>query len=234
MNGISDMFRYASGVGHIVNKDLPKIPYQSRKGVAVDRSQFSVKEYIKLRRLSLKRIREARNKRVRFERQVLDFVIRLMATTGLRTHEAVSLRWADCTPVLVGVRRLRTCEIHIPGNDTKEGRDIAVKPYVWISIRRFHDLTDQPDDQPLCPWGDLEGSFGQLVIAAGLKFDQKGNRRILYSLRHSYAQWSTLYRRWPSILTAKMMGHKLTTHTEIYARIEARQASEDLIGNPAI
>jgi len=228
--GVADLMNFSVDKLFIRRKDVPVIPYLPREVDKDERSEFTLAEYNRLRRVSRKRIQEARNRRNRRERQLLDLCIGIMASTGIRTGEMMALRWDDCTPALT-LRGRKTCEIFILGNEIKEGRNITPPPRVWRWIKMLREIGGQPDDQPLMPWGDCEKSFTSLLndprLATGqrsMKTDRKGNRRILYSLRHSYAIWEAK-RGYPMEETCRLMGHKLYIHHRIYARVAVSEIS---------
>lgn len=229
---VNDFFVFC--VREKVIAKAPRPAYVTVEQSKVNRSEFSVAEYIRLRRVSRKRIAEATSLHAR-QRTILDLVIRIMAQTGLRTGEMMALRWVDCTPLRERTRRgllISTGELHIPDNEIKPGREIVVKPYVWCWLKRLRDITGRADDESIMPYADLEGSFTRLLQDPRLrmKHDRRGNRRILYSLRHSFAQWCALYRKhWPTKLVAEMMGHELATHSKVYSRISARRASRSVM-----
>jgi hypothetical protein len=128
----------------------------------------------------------------------------------------------------------QTVTIHIPGSvrPCKDDRDITVVSRVahWIGMLR--EIGDQLDNQPLMPRRDREGSFTCLLNDPRLatddarcdqgkrpmKIDAQGNRRFLYSLRHSYAIWEAQRGR-EMTETCRLMGHSLLTHNRIYARV---------------
>jgi hypothetical protein len=59
----------------------------------------------------------------------------------------------------------QTVTIHIPGSvrPCKDDHDITIVSRVahWIGMLR--EIGDQPDNQPLMPWRDREGSFTSLL-----------------------------------------------------------------------
>jgi integrase len=134
--------------------------------------------------------------------------------------------------------------IHIPGSvrPCKDDRDITVVSRLahWIGMLR--EIGDQPDNQPLMPWRDREGSFTSLLNDPRLatddarydqgkrpmKIDAQGNRCILYSLRHSYAIWEAQRGR-EMTEASRLMGHSLPTHHQIYAHVATTKISKKRI-----
>jgi len=262
LTAVNDLFRFAVRSGWVTPRAKPKQAYLPLDRHKTERSDFTWREYVRLRRMSRERVfevcpapnadmarylehrqkargegqsgpRNKGNSRHYRERRILDFVIKIMACTGMRTAEVMNVRWVDLDFIReahsrVQGLRVRTAELFIKGNDVKPGRTIMLKPYVAHWFRQLHALaTPKTDQDPIMPYRDLEGSFTRLLQAAGLKVDRAGNRRILYSLRHSFAIWAALHRQHvPTLLVAKQMGHTLSVHAETYARVLSRDASK--------
>jgi integrase len=116
----------------------------------------------------------------------------ILANTGIRVGEARTLRWSD----------IRTQQ-----NDTSEptvifyvsgktgGREVVSRNAdVLDYLARLKSLYDQPNPDGFVfshpdgkPIKSFKKSFAGLLNDAGVTFDKEGNRRTIYSLRHTYA-----------------------------------------------
>ena len=232
LTAVSDLFNFAVRSGWITKRQKPLIPWMPVPKQKIERSDFTVEEYVRLRRMSRQRIADA-TKRHRIQRQTLDLVIQIMIGSGIRTAEMMNIRWIDLKAVREAHTRVsglivRTAELSIPGNEVKPGREIILKPYVFHYLKKLRALTGRSDRETLMPYRDLEGSFTRLLIASDLKIDRRGNRRILYSLRHTYAIWAATHpmrKKIPTLSIAKAMGHELDVHGRVYARVLSTDAS---------
>ena len=143
----------------------------------VHRAWFSPEEYKKLYEATRKNVREVqtakkrsrRNKqsrRVWLAEQLHDKIL-FMANTGIRPDETNWLKYRDVEIV----------------QDDATG---AVRPFERMVERNQPEPTER-----LFPV-DHKKQFNRILDELGLKLDRNGNRRTLYSLRHSYISFRLL------------------------------------------
>ena len=133
------------------------------------------------------------------------FVYGMIATYGLRNHEAFRL----------SMEGLPVIEI---SEDTKTGfREIWPCPGEWVD--RFCLSTGKP------PALNLSRSNQSLGHAVTLQFRRYGIPFNPYDLRHAWAI-RTLETGWPLELSAQMMGHSVTVHTRTYQRWITRERKQ--------
>lgn len=169
---------------------LPDIsmPYRASSKV-VHRAWFSPDEYKKLYTASRENSKAAQGKSWQWAAEQLHDKILFMANTGIRPDEANWLEFRDVqviddeatneTILLIEVRGKRGvgyCK-SMPG---------AVLPFQRMQERNNPDPTDK-----LFPV-DHKKQFNGILERTNLKFDRQGNRRTLYSLRHSYISFRLL------------------------------------------
>ena len=77
---------------------------------------------------------------------------------------------------------------------------------------------------------DLHGAFEILLNEAGLLLDSNGNRRSLYSLRHTYATFQILYSGIDLHTLAKNMGTSIGMLEKHYSHLEVLQRADALAG----
>ena len=106
----------------------------------------------------------------------------------------------------------------------------------WAKKHASSDFVfHRPDGSP---WGDIGGSFDELIVSSGLQKQQPAERVTRHSLRHTYASWLAIaglsLRR-----IQELLGHKSIITTERYSHLGqsgvqpyylelAKQVSRDL------
>ena len=129
------------------------------------------------------------------ERFYVQHYVLVMGNTGIRIGEMRNCRWADLSSV-----ETTTGEKVLFAVDGKTGkRQVVGNPGIERYIKRLWDFRSQelgtePDmTEPIfChpngkTIGSYKGSFERLLNECGLRKDEYGNNRTLYSLRHTYA-----------------------------------------------
>jgi integrase len=124
------------------------------------------------------------------------WVFGVMATFGVRPHEAFACQFID--PLTLKI-----------GNDTKTGGRItrAIRPK-WSTDWDLMDVK--------LPKTSKQGrACGQLVSHAFARYQVPF---VPYDLRHAWAVRASVTHGLPTSSSAKMMGHSVTTHTTVYHR----------------
>ena len=153
------------------------------------RPAFTSEEYRRLYEFMRGWTKKSTNPKIQKDRELLRDYVLIMANSGMRKGEARTLKWRDVNSytnehgVWTTLRvkgktgeRLVVCQ---PGTERYFNR-LKKRPY-----------KTQPDDLVFChkdgePIADWT-SFSSLIKAAGLERDTNGNKRSIYSLRHTYA-----------------------------------------------
>jgi integrase len=187
-------------------KYLPDLsePYKT-SGKIVHRAWFSPEEYKQLYEATRKRAQKPLNKRWTWACEQLHDLVLFMANTGLRPDEAARLEFRDVTIVDDESTDETILEIEVRG---KRGVGYcksmagAVLPFKRVQDRLRPVTLEGDDDEPAevkpsvewrkpVPTDRLFPYTHRLLLNAildeeGLKFDREGQRRTLYSLRHTY------------------------------------------------
>lgn len=153
------------------------------------RAWFSPDEYKKLYKATREATRSAIGDRNKYMTAQLHDQILFMTNTGIRPDEAKRLEYRDVeivededtneTILLISVRGKRGigyCK-SMPG---------AVLPFQRMMDR------NKPNPTDLMFSIDHRSLFNRILADLDLKFDREGNRRTLYSLRHSYISFRLL------------------------------------------
>lgn len=163
-------------------------PFSSSNKV-VHRAWFSPDEYKQLYEATRANAKCALNPyHKRLAEQLHDKIL-FMANTGIRPDEANWLEYRDVEIVEDDATGETILEIEVRG---KRGVGYcksttgAVRPFERMKERNQPELTDR-----LFPV-DHKKQFNRILDEIDLKFDRNGNRRTLYSLRHSYISFRLL------------------------------------------
>jgi len=169
---------------------LPDLSVAYRaSGKVAHRAWFSPDEYKQLYTATRKNIKEANNSYHRKMAEQLHDKILFMANTGIRPDEANWLEYRDIEIVEDDATGETILEIEVRG---KRGVGYcksttgAVRPFERMIERNQPELTDR-----LFPV-DHKKQFNRILEEEELKVDRQGNRRTLYSLRHSYISFRLL------------------------------------------
>jgi len=163
-------------------------PYRASNKVA-HRAWFSPEEYKQLYTATRANIKAAKTKlHVRLAQQLHDKVL-FMANTGIRPDEANWLEYRDVEIVEYNATGETIIEIEVRckrGVGYCKSTTGAVRPFERMVERNQPEPTDR-----LFPV-DHKKQFNRILDDEGLKEDRQGNRRTLYSLRHSYISFRLL------------------------------------------
>jgi integrase len=164
------------------------MPYRSA-GKVVHRAWFSPDEYKKLYEATRKNIKQAKSKyHIRMAKQLHDKIL-FMANTGIRPDEANWLEYRDIEIVEDDATGETILEIEVRGK-----RGVGYCKSTTGAVRPFERMVERNQPEPtdrLFPV-DHKKQFNRILAEQELKFDRQGNRRTLYSLRHSYISFRLL------------------------------------------
>ena len=153
------------------------------------RPAFTGQEYRQLYLFMRGWAKKTNNPRVAKDRALLREYVLIMTNSGMRKGEARNLKWRD-----VNVYRNQHGEWVTLTVKGKTGERLVVcQPDTqrYFNRLRQRGYKTDPDDLVFChedglPIADWIG-FSALLKAAGLERDTHGNKRSIYSLRHTYA-----------------------------------------------
>lgn len=169
---------------------LPDVsaPYRS-SGKVVHRAWFSLDEYKALYTATRANIEKARSTGHKKVAQTLHDKILFMANTGIRPDEANRLEYRDVEIVRDEATGETILELVVRGK-----RGVGYCKSMAGAVMPFQRLVERNDPAPsdlLFPH-DHKKQFNRILTELTLKFDREGNRRTLYSLRHSYISFRLL------------------------------------------
>ncbi|MGD9670795.1 MAG: tyrosine-type recombinase/integrase [Hyphomicrobiaceae bacterium] len=179
-----------AAVRHEWLKHVPDLsaPYR-RSGKIAHRAWFSPAEYRMLYKATRENIRQAIGRRkVRMAEELHDKVL-FLANTGIRPDEARRLEYRDVTVVKDQATNQTILEIEVRGK-----RGVGYCKSMGGAVQPFLRMKERSRPQPtdLLFVKDHKRQFNRILEELNLKFDRDGNRRTLYSLRHSYISFRLL------------------------------------------
>jgi len=163
-------------------------PYQANAKVT-HRGWFSKEDYKRLYEATRANAKKTEGKLYEHTAAQLHDKILFMANTGLRPDEANNLEYRDVSIVEDKASGQTILEIEVRGKrgvgfcKSTQG---AVFPFKRLLERNKPESTDKVFPQ------DHKKLFNRILADLGLKFDRHGNRRTMYSLRHSYISFRLL------------------------------------------
>ena len=163
------------------------------------RPHFGNKDWMKLTRFLREWVKQGKNKSgpILRDRIVLTNYVLILANTGIRVGEARNLKWSDIDN-FDGDDGTEKISLQVKGKTGPRevvARTLDVKEYLnRISLLRREELNAKPskDEYIFCHKDgtqihSFKKGFNALIKEAGVEFDGNGQRRVIYSLRHTYA-----------------------------------------------
>jgi integrase len=176
---------------------LPRFPKQKLESNR--RPHFDNKDWAKLTRYLREFVKSPIGKVVRDRTMLINYVL-ILANTGIRVGEARTLKWRDLSQIPQAKNSNLPPDIALFVRGKTGPRQVVARtPDVKIYFKRILELREAElgrkpanDDYVFCnrdgtPIGSFKKSFESLMKAAGVETDSHGNKRTIYSLRHTYA-----------------------------------------------
>jgi len=163
-------------------------PYSASKKIS-HRAWFSPDEYKVLYTATRENVKNAIRGRQKYLAEQLHDKVLFLANTGIRPDEAKWLEYRDIEIVFDENTQEQILEIEVRGK-----RGIGYCKSTRGAVRPFERMKERNDPKPtdkLFPL-DQKKLLNRILDETDLKFDRQGNRRTLYSLRHSYISFRLL------------------------------------------
>jgi integrase len=163
------------------------------------RPHFNDKDWTKLTRFLREWVKAGKTKSgpMYRDRVMLTNYVLVLANTGIRVGEARSLKWSGID-TFVGDDGKENIVLQVRGKTGARevvAHTLAVKDYLQrIWELRCEELKAKPpmSEAIFChkdgkPIHSFKNGFSALIKEGGVEFDSNGQRRVIYSLRHTYA-----------------------------------------------
>jgi integrase len=204
------------------------------------RPHFDLKDWAKLTRFLREWVKQGINKSgpIYRDRVMLTNYVLILANTGIRVGEARGLRWMDVDnePSLNG--EPPNIILHVTGK-TGLREVVARTPDIKIYFERIWDLRckelgrkPKREDFIFCHKDgktihSFKKGFNALIKEAGVECDRSGDRRTIYSLRHTYATFR-LHEGVNHYVLARNMGTSVKMLELHYGHTSNRAMAEEL------
>lgn len=172
-------------------REVPVFQKPTRKDIR--RPNFTRADWNKLVRHSRRWINSTGHPSIARDRTLLWNYTLILANTGIRVGEARLLCWKDIRIEPNNQENDPVVVFSVSGK-TGSREVVARNREVLEYLQRIKKLYTEPTDDDFVfahkdgrPIRSFKKSFNSLIDTCGVGFDDKGNRRTIYSLRHTYA-----------------------------------------------
>jgi integrase len=172
------------------------------------------------------------------DRIMLTNYVLILANTGIRVGETRGLRWMDVDSERVTEGEPSDIILHV-SSKTGTREVVARSPDIKTCFERIWDLRcKEVDGRPPkeeyifshkdgTPIQSFKKGFAALVHEAGVEFDRSGDRRTIYSLRHTYATFR-LQEGVNHYVLARNMGTSVKMLEQHYGHTSNRAMADEL------
>ena len=222
--------------GHIDKK----IEFERPKHDGQRRPHFDGKDWTKLTRFLREWVKQAEHKSgpIVRDRTMLTNYVLILANTGIRIGEARGLRWRDIDSEPTDKADEFNIILHVRGKTGARevvARTSEVQTYfkrIWEL--RTKEIGDKPskDDYVFCHKDGttiqtFKKGFQELITKAGVGVDRNGDKRTIYSLRHTYATFR-LQEGVNHYVLARNMGTSVKMLENFYGHTSNRAMADEL------
>jgi integrase len=173
---------------------FPKLKTETNR-----RPHFDSKDYAKLTRHLREFVKSDYPWVVRDRTMLANYVL-ILANTGIRVGEARNLKWRDIREIPASKGSNQPSDVALFVNGKTGPREVVARTsdvktfFKRILELRTKELGKKPnnEDYVFCnrdgtPIGSFKKSFAALLKSADVEKDSHGEKRTIYSLRHTYA-----------------------------------------------
>jgi integrase len=178
------------------------------------------------------------------DRVMLVNYVLILANTGIRVGEARTLKWRDISDISPekGSNEPANIAVYVRGKTGARevvSRTPEVKKYFAriLELRRneLGEIDPELDSYVFChkdgtPIKSFKKSFNALLKSAGVEMDSGGQRRTIYSLRHTYATFR-LHEGVNHFILARNMGTSVAMLESFYGHTSNIAAAKELTKN---
>jgi len=225
--------------GHLVA--VPRFPRIA--GDQARRTHFDAADWRRLTRY-LREFVKVENKAVRRDRTMLVNYVLVLGNTGIRVGEARHLKWRDVRQIDGESDKADNIVLTVTGK-TGPREVVSRTPEVKTYLKRIYDLRLEELTTEECPQPDLSAdslvfchadgsaigsfkkSFQSLIREAKVEHDSHGQKRTIYSLRHTYATFR-LHEGVHQFTLARNMGTSVAMLEQFYGHTSNVTSADEL------
>lgn len=243
-SALNRVFEVGMEFGYLLKSQIPLLVNKGQDSER--RPDFTLAEYTKLFRFMRNWIKQGKDGKSRWMRELLRDYVLILANTGMRHGtESYGLKWKHIT--LFEDKKRQFLLMNVDGKTGK--RELVARHNVLRYLRRIHarceDINKIPFDKLIADGsnkfvfrlqdGKQTTSLGQtfeiLLKDADLLIDRRTEQpRTLYSLRHTYATFGLVYAGIPVHTLAKQMGTSIQMIEKHYSHLTPRMRANELAG----
>lgn len=200
-SALREIFGWGHSMKLLTHMPIVENPF-AKQGIAPNRRpSFSVNEFAQLERYMERWVegRGVNDKRVnsahKYNRKLLQLYIYWLAGTGMRTGEVLQLKHKDVKVTRSDKMEMPYVEIQVSKNTKTGARIVSSQSFVINIYRELRELTQHTDgdDWIFCAANGKKNegfykTLPKMFKEAGVLYDEDGQRRTAYSLRHYYAE----------------------------------------------
>jgi len=243
-SALNRVFDVAMERGYMTKSQLPEL---KNKGVKAERrADFTIDEYRQLIRFMRSWVKQGKDGKSRWMRELLRDYVLILANTGMRHGtESYGLKWKHIS--FFEEKGRQYLLMHVDGKTGQ--RELVARHNVVGYLQRIHkrtedikhlsfdDLISKGVDKEVFRLPDgtktqsLAQTFEILLNDADLLVDRKTEQnRTLYSLRHTYATFGLVYAGMEIHLLAAQMGTSVAMIEKHYSHLKPRMRAQELAG----
>jgi integrase len=229
--------RWCSSRGHLDREIRIERPKQD----GARRPHFNAADWRKLTRFIREWVKQGEHKSgpIYRDRVMLTNYVLILANTGIRVGEARGLQWRDVESEPASDSSEVDIIVHVKGKTGLRevvARTPEVQTYfhrIWVlRCKELSGVKPSKDDFVFChtdgkPIHSFKKGFMTLISEAGVEKDREGERRTIYSLRHTYATFR-LQEGVNHFVLARNMGTSVKMLEQFYGHTSNRAMASEL------
>jgi integrase len=243
-SALNRIFDEAMERGYMTKSQVPELKNKGAKSER--RPAFTIDEYRKLYRFMRSWVKQGKDGKSRWMRELLRDYVLILANTGMRHGtESYGLKWKNIS--YFNDKGRQYLLMHVDGKTGK--RELVARHNVVPYLQRIHKRTDDIKDLSFdeliskgvnkevfrLPDGTKTQSLAQtfeiLLKDADLHIDRNTEQaRTLYSLRHTYATFGLVKAGMEIHLLAAQMGTSVAMIEKHYSHLKPRMRASELAG----